>query len=121
MGPAQILGVNYYFYPLQSCIGQRVYSVFYVFVLFIFLFCLCFAVILCEMDRRLSKRSRDVGRKCVSGWEKKKKKEANEVTANKQKGALHKFLKHLKPESENMATSTETAKTDSVKNAEIEW
>ena len=42
------------------------------------------------MDRKLPKRSKDVCRKYVSGWEKKKK-EANEASANKQKGALHKF------------------------------
>ena len=66
------------------------------------------------MDRHLPKRSRDVGRKYVSGWEKKKKK-ANEDSANKQKGAIHTFLKLSKPESENMATSRETAETDSSK------
>ena len=43
------------------------------------------------MDRKLHKKSRDVGRKYVSGREKKEKKEANEVSANKQKGALNKF------------------------------
>ena len=47
------------------------------------------------MDRKLPKRSRDVGGKFVSGWEKKKKKmkKANEASANKQKGAIHTFLK----------------------------
>ena len=70
------------------------------------------------MDRKLPKRSKDVGKKYVSGWEKKMKKEANEIFANKQKGALHKFSKQSKPESKNIATSSETAKTDSVKNPE---
>ena len=46
-----------------------------------------------------------------------KKKEANEVSANKQEKDLYKFLKQSKPESESMATSSETAETDSVKNA----
>ena len=41
------------------------------------------------MARKLSKKSRDVGGKYVSGWE--KKKEANETSANKQKGTLYKF------------------------------
>ena len=35
------------------------------------------------MDGKLPEKSRDVDRKYVSGWEKKKKKEANEVSANK--------------------------------------
>ena len=47
-----------------------------------------------------------------------RRKKANEDSANKQKGAVHTFLKLSKPESENMATSRETAETDSVKNAE---
>ena len=46
------------------------------------------------------------------------KKKANEALANKQKGAIHTFLKRSKPESENMATFRETAETDSVKNVE---
>ena len=74
------------------------------------------------MNKKLPKRSRDIGRKYVSGWEKKKKKEANEVSTNKQKSALytvHKFLKRLKPESENMAASSEIAETDSVKNTAV--
>ena len=41
------------------------------------------------MNKKLPKRSRDIGRKYVSGWEKKKKKEANEVSTNKQKSALY--------------------------------
>ena len=70
------------------------------------------------MDRKLPKRSRNVGIKYVSGSEKKSKKKANEASANKQKGAIHTVLKRSKPESENMATSRETPETDSVKNAE---
>ena len=68
------------------------------------------------MDGKLPKRSRDDGRKYVSDWEKEKKK-ANETSTNKQKSALPKFLKRLKPESKNMATSSETAEKDSLKNA----
>ena len=67
------------------------------------------------MDKKLPKRR---FRKYVSGWEKKKKKKANGASANKQKGALYKFLKRSKSESKNMATSSETAETDSVKKAE---
>ena len=62
------------------------------------------------MDRKLTTKSRDVGRKYVSGWEKKKK--ANEASANKLKAAIQTFLKLSTPESENMATSRETAETD---------
>ena len=47
-----------------------------------------------------------------------KKEGSNEVSVNKQKGILHKFLKSSKLESENMTTSIETAETDSMKNAE---
>ena len=61
------------------------------------------------MDRKLPKRSRDVGRKYVPGWEKKKKKGAIEASANKQKGGLRKFFKRSKSDSENMATSCEGA------------
>ena len=71
-----------------------------------------------EIDRKLPKKTRNVDRKYVSGWEKKKKKEANEASANKQKGAPHKFLKRSKLESKSIATSIETTETDSVKNAE---
>ena len=49
-----------------------------------------FTFILRETDTKLPKRSRAVGRKYVSGWEKKKKKTI-EASANKQKGTLHKF------------------------------
>ena len=49
------------------------------------------------MDRKLPNMSRDVGRKYVSGCEKKKK--ANEASANKQKGAIPTFSKRSKPES----------------------
>ena len=49
------------------------YFVFYVFILFIFIFllCLCFAVIQCEMKRKLPKKSKDVARKYEKeepGW-----------------------------------------------------
>ena len=43
------------------------------------------------MKRKLPKKSGEVGERHVSGWEKKKNKEANEALANKQKGTLHKL------------------------------
>ena len=45
------------------------------------------------MDRKLPTMPRDVGRKYVSGWEKKKKRKANEASANEQEATIHTFLK----------------------------
>ena len=38
---------------------------------------------------------------------------------NRRAPYIHKFLKRLKPESENMAASSEIAETDSVKNTAV--
>ena len=57
--------------------------------------------------KKVPNRVRDVGRKYVSGWDKKKKKKTTEVFLSKQKGALHNFFKRSRPESETIITSSE--------------
>ena len=93
------------------------FSLCFYFVLF--LLCTLFADIWCEMERILPKSSRNVVENMyLAGKRNRNKKKANEALTNKQKGALHTFLKRSKPESVNMATFRETAGIYSVKNAE---